>query len=184
MMSMFHTSLVGIAVGAIVAGSLFLAPAANAAEATTVVPTVVDIAQTHPEITPEMVNDAVAEARSAGAVSEEAVHADGTRTVTIDGGNGFTMELTETNPRERLSVGSDNYGGVYVGFNAFDQNLIISGAAAGLTAGICLLGPAVCAVATVAITTATVAVTTSGGVQCGTKSLRVYPVTNKKPRCA
>ncbi|WP_413602664.1 hypothetical protein [Curtobacterium sp. Curtsp57] len=62
MMSMFHTSLVGIAVGAIVAGSLFLAPAANAAEATTVVPTVVDIAQTHPEITPEMVNDAVAEA--------------------------------------------------------------------------------------------------------------------------
>jgi hypothetical protein len=83
------------------------------------------------------------------------------------------MELTETNPRERLSAGSDNYGGVYVGFNAFDQNLIISGAAAGLTAGICLLGPAVCAVATVAITTATVAVTTSGGVQCGTKSLRV-----------
>lgn len=47
-----------------------------------------------------------------------------------------------------------------------------------------MLGPVVCAVATVAITIATVAVSTSGGVRCGTKSLRVYPVSNKNPRCA
>ena len=184
-MSKFRTSLVGMAAAsALIAGSLFLAPAANAAEAPAAAPTVVNVTQTHPEITPEMVDEAIAEACAAGAVTKETVHADGSRGVTIDGGNGFTMELNETNPNARLSAGSDSYGGVYVGFNAFDQNLIISGAAAGLTAGICVLGPVVCAVATVAITIATVAVTTSGGVRCGTKSLRVYPVTNKKPRCA
>lgn len=184
-MSKFRTTLTGIALtGALVAGGLIMAPAANATEAPRVAQDVIDVSETHPEITPEMVNQAIAEARSAGAVSGEKVQADGTRTVTITGGNGFTLELNETDPKQRLSAGSDSYGGVYVGFNAFDQNLILSGAAAGLTAGICVLGPVVCAVATVAITIATIAVSTSGGVRCGTKSLRVYPVSNKNPRCA
>jgi len=131
-----------------------------------------------------MIDRAIAEARSVGAVKEEIAAPDGSRTVVIEGSDGIQLELYQAGAHQRLSAGSDSYGGVYVGFNAFDQNLIISGAAAGLTAGICLLGPAVCAVGTVAITIATVAVTTNGGVRCGTKSLRVYPFSNRGPRCA
>ncbi|GGL02692.1 hypothetical protein JOE58_003017 [Curtobacterium luteum] len=184
-MPKFRTTLAGITLSsALIAGSLLMAPSANAAETPRSAPIVVNVSATHPEITLELINQAIADARAAGAVTGEKVQSDGTRTVTIDAGNGFTLDLNETNPQQRLSAGSDSYGGVYVGFNSFDQNLIISGAAAGLTAGICVLGPAVCAVATIAITIATVAVSTSGGVRCGTKSLRVYPVSNKNPRCA
>lgn len=184
-MSKFRTASAAIALSStLAAGSLITAPGAEAAESLQTAPVMVDVSGSRPYITPELVDQAITDAREAGAVTGEEVQPDGTSTVSIDAGNGFTLQLSKASPTQRLSAGSDSYGGVYVGFNSFDQNLIISGAAAGMTAGICVLGPAVCAVATVAITIATVAVSTSGGVQCGTKSLRVYPVSNKKPRCA
>jgi hypothetical protein len=181
-----RTTTAGLALStALIAGSLLSAPTAEATEVPPTASRTVDTSRPYLKITPELVDRAIAEAREAGAVLGEQAHSDGTRTLVVDAGDGASITLGHIDdPRQRLSGGSDNYGGVYVGFNAFDQNLIISGAAAGLTAGICLLGPAVCAVATVAITLATVAVSTNGGVQCGTKSLRVYPISHKKPRCA
>ncbi|WP_217483588.1 hypothetical protein [Curtobacterium sp. Csp2] len=61
-------------------------------------------------------------------------------------------------PEGRLSAGSDSYGGTYVAFNAFDQNLIIGGAMSAIGDG--------------------------GGIRCGTKALRVCPVSHRAPRCA
>lgn len=168
--------------GAMIASGLVVAPAANAEPDPVLTPAAEP--QTRAPITSATFERAIAEARAAGAVTAEKTTADGSRIVTIDAGNGFSLELNDTTVRGRLSAGSDSYGGLFVGFNNFDQNLILGGAAAGMTAGICVLGPAVCAVATVAIVIATAAVSSSGGVQCGTKSLRVYPVTSKKPRCA
>ena len=135
-------------------------------------------------ITPSLISKAISEARAAGAVTDASSGADGTRTVTIRAESGATLELPDpgADPHSRLSAGNDSYG-FWIGFNSFDQGLIISGAGAGLTAGLCVLGPAVCAVATVAIVIATQAVTSNGGIQCGNKVMRVYPSGNHKPRC-
>ncbi|MFJ3384609.1 MULTISPECIES: hypothetical protein [unclassified Curtobacterium] len=135
-------------------------------------------------ITPDTMRRAVSEARAAGAIRDERINADGALSVVVEGTNGATLELSALGQDARLGTGSDSYGGMYVAFNAFDQNLVISGAMTAIAAGMCALGPAVCAVATVAGLLASTAIGNAGGVRCGTKSLRVYPISHKTPRCA
>jgi hypothetical protein len=172
----------GIALtGALIAGGLVVGPAADA-EA---VParSVVHASEGRPEVTTAVIREAVAEARRAGAVIEQRAGADGTEVVVIEGENGAVLELGVPDSGSRLVAGSDRYS-MYVAFNAFDQNLIISGAMTAIAAGMCTLGPAVCAVANVAALLASNAIGSGGGIRCGTKSLRVYPVSRKAPRCA
>lgn len=172
----------GIALtGALVAGGLVVGPVADAEAAPS--HSVVRTSGGHPEVTAAVVREAVAEARRAGAVIDERAGADGTDVVVIEGENGGVLELGVPDPGSRLAAGSDKYG-MYVAFNAFDQNLIISGAMTAIAAGMCTLGPAVCAVANVAAVLASNAIGSGGGIRCGTKSLRVYPVSNRTPRCA
>jgi hypothetical protein len=167
--------------GAVVAAGLAVGPAARAEERRP--SPVVDASAGQPPITADVIHEAISEARRAGAVSEERTNADGTEVVVIQDGNGGTLELGVPGPGSRLATGSDKYG-MYVAFNAFDQNLIISGAMTAIAAGMCALGPAVCVVANVAAVLASTAIGSGGGIRCGTKSLRVYPVSHKAPRCA
>lgn len=179
-MSKLRNTFTGAALaGALVAGGLVAAPAASAAD--TPQSGVVNVGTGHPEVTPELVNEAIAEARQAGAVKREDVQRDGTRSVTIDGGNGFEFTLNETDPRQRLAFGSDNRG-VYIAFNAFDQNVIIGGTGAALLVGICALGPAACVVGNAAVILGASYLATHS--KCPSpKSVRVYPVTKKSSRC-
>jgi hypothetical protein len=64
------------------------------------------------------------------------------------------------------------------------SGLVVSRAAGSDKYGMCALGPAVCAVANVAALLASNAIGSGGGIRCGTKSLRVYPVSHRAPRCA
>ena len=169
--------------GALIAGGLVSAPAANADERPTADRSV-GVSDTDTDaLTMETVSRAVEEARSAGAITAERVEADGSTTVVIEGAGGATMELTTGGPGARLGTGSDRYG-MYVAFNAFDQNLIISGALTAIASGMCALGPAVCAVAQVAAVLASNAIGNGGGIRCGSKALRVYPISHRAPRCA
>lgn len=127
---------------------------------------------------------AIDEARAVGAVREERTNGDGSHTVLFEGANGVSLELNESTPEGRLSAGSDSYGGTYVAFDAFDQNLMIGGAMSAIAAGLCALGPAICVVANVAAVLASTAIGNGGGIRCGTKALRVYPVSHRAPRCA
>lgn len=72
-------------------------------------------------------------------------------------------------------------------FNSTDQNMIISGAAFGLGAGLCAISAGTfCVVAGAILTAAAVAITSNGGVRCsGGEALRVYPFAGGKvkPRC-
>lgn len=184
-MSTFRSTLTGISLSAaLIAGGLFGTPGASAADAPPRTPAAVAHGGSGTTITPATFRRAVAEARAAGAVEAERVTPDGTRTVVIRGTQGARLVLSDPGRDARLGAGSDSYGGVYVAFNAFDQNLIISGAMSAIAAGMCALGPAICAVANVAAVLASSAITSSGGVRCGTKSLRVYPVSHRAPRCA
>ncbi len=183
-MQNFRTRSAGIALaGALIAAGLVNAPAANAAARSSAdAPQSID--GTAPgSVTMETVHRAIDEARSAGAITAEHTAADGTTTVVIEGEDGTTLELNTGGPDARLGTGSDRYG-MYVAFNAFDQNLIISGALTAIASGMCALGPAVCAVAQVAALLASNAIGSGGGIRCGTKSLRVYPVSHHAPRCA
>lgn len=164
-----------VTTGVLLAGTLIAAPPASAASGD---------GASSPSISAETIQEAVTQARAAHAVVKESINADGSTVVAIAGANGTVMELSVTDEQTRLSAGSDSYGGTYVGFNAFDQNLIISGAMTAIAAGMCALGPAVCAVANVAAVLASTAIGSGGGIRCGTKSLRVYPISHKKPRCA
>lgn len=186
-MPKFSTTLASCATtGVLLASVLVIGPAgtASASEAVDGVTANGEASTLRSSVTPELFEQAIDEARAAGAVSDDVVNVDGTHAITIDAGGGVTLDLNTPAAPERLSSGSDSYGGLFVGFNAFDQSLVISGGMTAIAAGMCALGPAVCVVANVAAVIASTAITTSGGVQCGNKSLRVYPVTNKKPRCA
>jgi hypothetical protein len=183
-MSTFRTALTVVPLtDVLVAGGMSaVPPAAAAAEEPAI--TVVDATRAHPVATSDTIRQAIAEAQAAGAVQEEKVNADGSAVVLIRGERGVTLELSNVKSSSRLGTGSDSYGGMYVAFNAFDQNLIISGAMTAIAAGMCALGPAVCVVANVAAVLASTAIGNGGGVRCGTKSLRVYPTSNRAPRCA
>lgn len=185
-MSHSRKPLLGLVLTTTIAASTLVAsPPARAADAPTVGQSV-DVERTpSSKITVDTMRQAIAEARDAGAVLEERISPDGTLVAVVATEEGASFELAvPTRGDERLSAGSDSYGGMFVGFNAFDQNLIISGAMTAIAAGMCALGPAVCAVANVAAVLASAAIGSSGGVRCGTKSLRVYPVSRKAPRCA
>lgn len=183
-MTNLRTQLAGLTLtGAVIAGGLVNATAADAAESSpTTPPDAVNHTTTSP-LTIETVRRAVEEARSAGAITAERTAMDGSTTVVIEGNDGATMELDTGDSGARLGTGSDRYG-MYVAFNSFDQNLIISGALTAIASGMCALGPAVCAVAQVAALLASNAIGNGGGIRCGTKSLRVYPISHRAPRCA
>lgn len=178
-MSKLRNTFTGAALaGTLVAGGLVASPAASAAE---VPKPAVNVGADHLEVTPALVNEAISEARRAGAVKREDVQRDGTRSVTIDGGDGFEFTLNETGPRQRLGFGSDNRG-VYIAFNTFDQNVIIGGTGAALLVGICALGPAACVVGNAAVILGASYLATHS--KCPSpKSVRVYPVTKKSSRC-
>ncbi|PZE94763.1 hypothetical protein DEI95_04895 [Curtobacterium sp. MCBD17_008] len=167
--------------GALVAAGLVVGPAAEA-EVAPMQP-IVSASEGDPAVTDAVIREALAEARRAGAVVEERAGADGTEVVVIEGEDGAVLELGVPDSGSRLAAGPDKYG-MYVAFNAFDQNLIISGAMTAIAASMCALGPAVCAVANVAAVLASSAIGSGGGIRCGTKSLRVYPVSHRAPRCA
>jgi len=181
-MSKFRNVSVGLVLtGAVVAAGLVVGPPASAQEGGPF--PIVDSYEREPGVTTDVIREAIAEARRAGAVAEERISADGSEVVVIRDENGGTLELGVPRPHSRLATGSDKYG-MYVAFNAFDQNLIISGAMTAIAAGMCALGPAVCVVANVAAVLASTAIGSGGGIRCGTKSLRVYPVSHRAPRCA
>jgi hypothetical protein len=165
-----------------------VAPSANAAEDPTPSMAQFDASSTAAiqEFTPEQIRQAIIEARTDGYVTNETTAADGTRTTTLDLGDGFTFDLVDAPDKQRIGAGSDSRG-VYVSFNATDQNMIISSAAFVLGAAICAVsGGTFCVVAGAILTVATVAITGSGAIRCGTKQLRVYPFAGGKvkPRCA
>jgi hypothetical protein len=182
------TLFTGIATtGALVLSSLLMAPAAHASEAVTPpVGTSVEASGSAAiqQITPKQLAEAIAEADRAGYVTADRVDLRGTRTTTIDIGEGFTFDIVQSDGSSRLGAGSDQYG-AYVSFNSTDQNAIISGAAWGLGIGLCAISAGTfCVVAGAILTAATIAVT-SNGIRCGSKSLRVYPFNGSRaPRCA
>jgi hypothetical protein len=178
-----HAALSALASGALIAGCLVFAPAANAAEIAPAGPQGPTTQLQH--ITPEQLDQAIDEAKDSGYVTAQVEGRDGSRTTTLDLGQGFVFEVTEEGSREaRLGAGSDSYG-AYVSFNATDQNVILTGAGFGLSAGICVLSAGTfCVVAGAIITAAFLAITSNGGIRCGTKRLRVYPFSGHNPRCA
>lgn len=182
-MTKFRSSLVGIALSTIlVAGGLTFASPAVAAEQSSST----DAYELLANVSPTEIARAIAEADEAGLVTKQMRAPNGTVTTTIDLGDGFVFDLTRPTAHQRIGVGTDARG-VYVSFNATDQNMIISGAAFGLSAGLCAVGgPAFCVITGAIITMATVAITGSGAIRCGRKALRVYPFAGGrvKPRCA
>ena len=183
-MSNFAVRLTGVALtGALITGGLVNAPVAQAAELSPADRSVTVNDADARALTVETVRRAVEEARSAGAITQERTEVDGSTTVVIEGDDGAALELNTGGSSARMGTGSDKYG-MYVAFNAFDQNLIISGALTAIASGMCALGPAVCAVAQVAAVLTSNAIGNGGGVRCGTKSLRVYPISHRAPRCA
>lgn len=177
----------GIALtGAVTLGGLFLTPSANAAGTPGTASAGETITRELPGITPDQLERALQEAEDGGFVEERTIDAAGAITTTISLGDGFTFDLVQGDTKERLSAGKDDKG-TYVGFNATDQNMIISGAAFALGAALCAVsGGTFCGESGAILTAATVAMQGSGGIRCGTKSLRVYPFAGGKvkPRCA
>jgi len=88
---------------------------------------------------------------------------------------------TSINP---LLGGGWDYKGMYVSFNALDQQALIAGGAAALGIAICLIpavGQIACGVVAVIITVATVYVA-NHGICSNKRTLRVYP-TSRTGRC-
>lgn len=187
-MQKFRMSLAGITVStALVAGSLLIAPSANAAELPASSVSQSGSARTDAlrELTQDQVRQAILEARAGGYVASQTTAADGTETTTLDLGEGLTFDLVSAPTKQRIGAGSDSKG-TFVSFNATDQNMIISGAAFALGAAVCAVsGGTFCIVVGAILTAATVAITGSGAIRCGTKQLRVYPFAGGKvkPRC-
>lgn len=188
-MTAFRTTLVGVARStALVAGSLLVAPAAEAAE--TPAPDISLVGRTDSDVLQQFssaqLSSAVDEATAGGYVTKQTTGADGSVTSTLDLGQGFVIDVVQSAPASRLSAGTDGKG-TYVAFNSTDQNVIISGAGFGIAAGLCALSAGTfCVVAGAIITAATIAIAANGGVRCsGGKALRVYPFAGGKvkPRC-
>jgi hypothetical protein len=183
-MSTLRNALTGIALtSALVVGGTFVGPTAKAVEA----PRQTSVTTTSglSEIESAQLDQAIDEARAGGYVTKETVDADGAVVTTLDLGDGLTFDLVATSHRQRIGAGSDSKG-VYVSFNATDQNMIISGSAFALGAAVCAVsGGTFCVVVGAILTAATVAITGSGAIRCGTKHLRVYPFAGGrvKPRC-
>lgn len=187
-MSKVRTSLAISATSvALVAAGLIAAPAANAAGTTAGAQGAAASADALQHFTPAQIDDAIEEARAGGYVERQTVDDDGSIRTTLDLGQGMAFDLVQKGPTSRLSAGRDSRG-TYVAFNSTDQNLIISGAAFGLGAGLCAISAGTfCVVAGAILTAAAVAITSNGGVRCsGGKALRVYPFAGGKvkPRCA
>jgi hypothetical protein len=171
--------------GALVAGSLFVGTAANAAEVNAPASSSAAAAATDAlqSFSPAQLDEAIAEAQETGHVTKQVTGADGSRTTTIDLGEGFTFDIVQGDTRDRLSAGSDGYG-TWVGFSSADQSAIISGAGWALGAGVCAISAGTfCVVAGAIIAAATWAVSTYG-LRCGNKVMRVYPFSGHDPRCA
>lgn len=178
-----NITLIALASGALVTGTLASARAADAAETGPVTTETPELTARLDGITPAQLDRAIDEADALGYVTEQAGNADGSRTTTVDLGQGFVFDVTQTDPQLKIGANTDSYG-AYVSFNATDQNLIISGATFGIGAGLCVVSAGVfCVVAGAILTVATVALTQNGGVRCGSKALRVYPFSGRKPRC-
>jgi hypothetical protein len=186
-MSKLHTPLLGFSLSAaLIAGGLTFSAPANAVEQATTPESAESAYELLANITPAQAARAITEAEQAGAVTDHVTAANGTTTTTFDLGNGFVFDLVQPSAGQRIGVGTDSRG-VFVSFNATDQNMIISGAAFGLGAGLCAVGgPAFCVITGAILTVATVAITGSGAIRCGTRALRVYPFTGGRvsPRCA
>lgn len=182
-MTKLRSSLAGIALSTVlVAGGLTVAAPAGATEQTSSA----DAHERLATVSPTEVAQAIAEADAAGLVTKQMTAPNGAVSTTIDLGDGFVFDLIQPTDDQRIGVGTDTRG-IYVSFNATDQNMIISGAAFGLGAGLCAAGgPAFCVITGAIITMATVAITGSGAIRCGTRALRVYPFAGGrvKPRCA
>lgn len=135
-------------------------------------------------ITPQQLDEALAEATALGYVAGRRTDASGTRTTTIDLGHDVRFDVVQEPAGARLGAGSDKYG-AYVSFNATDQAAIINGAGWALGAGLCAVSAGTfCVVAGAILAAATFAVSTNG-IRCGSKSLRVYPFNgSRSPRCA
>lgn len=187
-MSKFHTSLaIAASSAALVAAGLLVPPAANAAPTAVVTaPARSESADVLDQFTPAQISEAIEEARAGGHVEEQTTDDDGSVRTTLNLGEGLTFDLVQVAPSSRLSAGTDSKG-TYVSFNSTDQNMIISGAAFGLGAGLCAISAGTfCLVAGAILTAAAVAITSNGGVRCsGGKALRVYPFAGGKvkPRC-
>jgi hypothetical protein len=140
------------------AAGIVASPAAHA----DAVPAIATTSESAPmpvsDISDQQLAEAVQEARALGYVRSEILDRDGSLRTTIDLSDGFTFEvIRKTEPTPRLGAGKDSIGS-YVSFNATDQNAIISGAAFGLGAALCVISAGTfCLVAGVIITAATVA---------------------------
>ncbi len=181
-----RTALVSLTLAtAVVMSTLVIAPAATADTTAARPGTAATAHVAAVDVSSEQLALAIAEARADGLVVADSRGADGSRTTTVDLGDGFTFDLVTERSGERIGAGKDSKG-TYVSFNATDQNMIISGAAFGLGAAVCAVsGGTFCVVVGAILTAATVAITGSGAIRCGTKQLRVYPFAGGKvkPRC-
>ncbi|ARC56447.1 hypothetical protein AS850_05080 [Frondihabitans sp. 762G35] len=88
---------------------------------------------------------------------------------------------------ERISGGKDSHG-VWIQLNTIDQNLILSGGAWMMSAGICAAfglasGGAACVIVGAVTTATTVAISTNGGTCANAKQLRVWVNGSSKPKC-
>ncbi|RKR72961.1 hypothetical protein [Frondihabitans australicus] len=172
-------ALAALATAAIIAATLTVAtPQAQASEAPQSDTTV------SPSITQSQFDQALVEAREQGLIERQGINGDGDLSTTVDAGQGIKLDFVE--PRgSRLAAGSDGYGAC-VALNNFDQDAVISGGLFGVSAGLCVVSAGVfCVVAGAILTAAGLALSANNNQKCsGGRSLRVYPFSGHKPRCA
>ncbi len=142
-----------------------------------------------PEVSRETIEAAMPELRAAGVVTAQRKTTSGDLTSTFDLGHGleFDMVVHAGESSERISGGKDSHG-VWIQLNTIDQNLILSGGAWMMSAGICAAfglasGGTACVIVGAVTTAATVAISTNGGTCANAKQLRVWVNGSSKPKC-
>jgi hypothetical protein len=138
------------------------------------------------EVSRETIEAPMPELRAAGVVTARRKTASGDLVATFDLGNGLAFDMVEHTGESggRISGGKYSHG-VWIQPNTIDQNLILSGGAWMMSAGICAAfglasGGAACVIVG-AVTTA--AISTNGGTCANAKQLRVWVNGSSKPKC-
>lgn len=170
-------------VGSLVAGGILVAGltvansgAAVAAESSPARPDISVTAQQFPDITDEQLEQGLRELKDSPLPRATAETSAGTAT-TYELGDGLSMTVTEAgSATSRLGGGFEADGQLFVSFNQFDQDMLISGAGFGLGAAICAIpgvGWIACTVVGAIITVGVVAL--SYNAKCpGNKQLIVH----------
>lgn len=142
-----------------------------------------------PVIPREQIEAAMPELVAAGVVTAQKTTGSGDVVSTPDLGRGLVVDMTRPGAASsaRITGGRDSRG-VWIQFNTVDQNLILSGGAWMMSAGICaafglVSGGAACVVVGAITTAALDAISADGGTCSNRKQLRVWVSGSSKPKC-